>query len=376
LETFWKHSAGVAVSELKNMNDTSTVVPSLPLQFVLGAMCEMLQAEASGQHRIVDKKMCIGIEQMLISPLLVVGAADADEATARILGECLGALLRLEPAFMLPQVSKILKSSSTKQFEAQQQILFAIQIFVADATAEQARTFLPQACEALLFALEQDAQIPNIAHGALQTLNALVHHHPSFVDESRCTRVWTAILSQMPVRADLKRVVDLGPFKQKIDDGLPVRKAAYTCATTLLQQIPSRIIRRCGNHPTNGFMKALVGAICSGLKETEYDARILCQQILLKLFVIETGEIVKRGKDLLAPFALKLGKTKLTVDASATSNQQERNLVTSSVRVLFTLQNMPRHIPHPLVDMKEFHDLIQLIHRKPALRAIWDDASR
>ena len=71
----------------------------------------------------------------------------------------------------------------------------------------------------------------------MSALNALVHHHPQFINETRIKRVWTAVLRQMPVRPDLKRVVDLGPFKQKIDDGLRVRKAAYTCATTLLQQV-------------------------------------------------------------------------------------------------------------------------------------------
>ena len=84
------------------------------------------------------------------------------------------------------------------------------------------------------------------------------------------------------------------------------------------------------------------------------------QQVLLKLCAIESEETAKQAADLLAPFAAKLKKTKITADAAGTSNQQERNLVTASVRTLFALKSMRSKPPHPLVDREEFRQLVHV----------------
>merc|ERR1712228_459964 len=39
----------------------------------------------------------------------------------------------------------------------------------------------------------------------------------------------------------LIREVDLGPFKHRVDDGLPMRKAAFTCMDSLLDSTPHKI---------------------------------------------------------------------------------------------------------------------------------------
>jgi hypothetical protein len=252
------------------------------VQFTLHAVREMLAAEvagaAAGSARAVNAASCAQIDRVLLAPLLARGAAaGASEVGRRLLGECLGAMVLLEPAHMLPRLRATLSESDAA---AQQQALAALQTFVAEASLVKAQlSHLGAVCDTLLVALEPANADPGVALAAVQALNALVHHHPRFVDHTRCAPTWAATVRHMAVRADLKRVVDLGPFKQKIDDGLVVRKAAYTCAATLLHQLPPRLTLSCGGPPGEGFLAALVTAIVAGLKETEYDARILCQQV-------------------------------------------------------------------------------------------------
>merc|ERR1711972_539568 len=54
------------------------------------------------------------------------------------------------------------------------------------------------------------------------------------------------------------REVDLGPFKHKVDDGLPLRKFAYTVSTSLLSAYPEQIAS-----------PALIDLVLQGLADNE-----------------------------------------------------------------------------------------------------------
>eukprot|EP00750_Incisomonas_marina_P005311 INCI13901.4.p1 GENE.INCI13901.4~~INCI13901.4.p1 ORF type:complete len:1371 (-),score=290.46 INCI13901.4:201-4313(-) len=344
--------------------------PAPKLHFVLLAVRDMLAAEAEAGHAAVDSAHCQDLDSKLLSPLLSSELDSMDSATNRVLGECCGLLLLHEPGYMLPRLHELLSSGSIAP-AAKQQVLNALQTFVSDNAAT---SHLSIVLAALCGALSSEAPPANVALAAVSALNALVHHHPNFIGPSECGQVWGAVLRQMPVRPDLKRVVDLGPFKQKIDDGLPIRKAAYTCAATLLQQVPAHVTRACGSGD-GGFLSQLTSSIVAGLKETEYDARVLAQQMLLKLCVLESQETSSRASELLSPFSSKLKKTKLSTDGAAAANQQERNLVTASVRTIFALSTL-QDPPHPLTEHSEFKQLLTIIQQKPALRVIWEDAAQ
>ena len=73
---------------------------------------------------------------------------------------------------------------------------------------------------------------------ATRCLSAAAHAEPAAVASGRATdwigAVAPALFAQTPVDKTLVRVVDLGPFKHTVDDGLETRKAAFECLATLV----------------------------------------------------------------------------------------------------------------------------------------------
>jgi cullin-associated NEDD8-dissociated protein 1 len=43
------------------------------------------------------------------------------------------------------------------------------------------------------------------------------------------------------IKPELITEVDLGPFKHKVDEGIPIRKAAYLLIDTLIEKVPERV---------------------------------------------------------------------------------------------------------------------------------------
>ena len=125
-----------------------------------------------------------------------------------------------------------------------------------------------------------------VVEATLITLNAIAHHQPGLLrhlfyasraeaetkETKESPNLWPSVFDHMQVKKELKRTVDLGPFKQKVDDGLPLRKASLTCMDTMLSTMPQLV-------DVETFMPHLK----SGLEEREYDVKMLCHQILIKL---------------------------------------------------------------------------------------------
>jgi cullin-associated NEDD8-dissociated protein 1 len=72
-----------------------------------------------------------------------------------------------------------------------------------------------------------------VRKAAVQMLSSAAHNKAALVAE-QLSRVMPRVYAQTVVDQSLIRVVDLGPFKHKIDDGLELRKAAFEAMDVLL----------------------------------------------------------------------------------------------------------------------------------------------
>merc|ERR1712157_681774 len=83
--------------------------------------------------------------------------------------------------------------------------------------------------------------------------------------------VFERIREDSKQKPELIREVDLGPFKHKVDDGLPLRKFAYTVCTSLLAAYPEQVAS-----------PAIIDLVLQGLADSE-DVQVICCQLLQDL---------------------------------------------------------------------------------------------
>jgi len=77
------------------------------------------------------------------------------------------------------------------------------------------------------------------------------------------------------IKPELITEVDLGPFKHKVDEGIPIRKAAYCLVDSMVEKVPSRLDN-----------SSILETVIRGLEDAAEECMILCLHILGRLTLI------------------------------------------------------------------------------------------
>ncbi len=77
-----------------------------------------------------------------------------------------------------------------------------------------------------------------VRRAALVTLNSIAFHRSNFVTGMLYpgdSKLVTHLFKEMRIKPELIYKKNLGPYIQIVDDGLPLRKAAFSCMLTLIE---------------------------------------------------------------------------------------------------------------------------------------------
>ena len=72
---------------------------------------------------------------------------------------------------------------------------------------------------------------------SLSTLNAAARNKPHLVQE-HLSRLLPLLYTETILKPELIRIVEMGPWKHRVDDGLEARKTAYETMYTLVCSTP------------------------------------------------------------------------------------------------------------------------------------------
>ena len=262
---------------------------------LLTSIKEMVSRHASNQ------KLSFAPYLQRVLPVLRDSAVHEEEAVRNMVAECFGELSILDANTVLSTLMEMTRSSDANaRWTAMSSLKYAV------ANPETHAGLESTIGDYLSLLSDEDL---NVKRAALLSLNSVIHHQSRLVRDSLPSIMGVLYESTKIV---LVRVIDLGPFKHKVDDGLPLRKAAFSCMDSILDELRLFV-----------DVKSFVPVVIEGIGDSNVDVKMLCHQLIAKLCRVASTDIMS----LLAQILPVLDKavTKKLKTAEVGTEEERRN---------------------------------------------------
>jgi len=258
-----------------------------------------------------------------VLPLLEKQCRAEEEGVRNMVAECLGTLTSIHSKRIVPLLKMLIQDKRDKLacWTVSTAMRFAL---TRNAAPESVDDLVDAVSHVLVCLNHEDLEVRKTV---LLLMNAAVHHNPDillpFVSNSDSRFVY--ILPQLFEVLDFKQVreVDLGPFKHKVDDGLPLRKASLTCIETMLDVIPDRL-------EIGAFMPRLPALLVD--KE---EIQLQCHQMIVKLCVFSPGSVLGVVENLVEPL-----EKSIVIKNKENDNDRSLEVVRSGLLVVIAINKI------------------------------------
>lgn len=259
-----------------------------------------------------------------VLPVLLEQCRSEEESVRNIVAECLGVLTATNIEHILPVLLDI-ASKDVEDKLSRRMVANALRFSLSRSSSVAATAALSIAMEQFLSLLE-DTDL-EVKRAALLMINTAVHHNPHSIEAHLSRRVMPLLLETLKIK--LERTVDLGPFKHKVDDNLPLRKVSLTCVETVLDAMPDKV-----------DVPALM-LIMPLLLADKDEIKLQSHQILSKLVSFAPTAVVG-FVDLLVEPLDKIVNKKINKDTMAAGPETERafELIKSGLRAMLALNRL------------------------------------
>ena len=283
---------------------------------------------------ILHDSKCLEMYLDQLIDLLMVHATHKDELIRSTVAESMGRLLPVYPQFIGNAIEDGLRSGAPLQ----KATLAKSVKYGGGKCGDQ--MMVTMVAEGLI--LMKDQQEPEVKKNALDGLTTLVHGNWRWVADLLAD-VEAFAHQELPVRPELIEEVDLGPFKQKRDHGVPMRKAAYA----LLEQLYDRCAERID-------LDKLVDAVVNmGLVDGAEEVVIPSLTILARLGQHSGVVVLSRIDAIVAQFE-KLFRTNLKLVSSKQSQERAIAIVRAALRVVHTINSSAELQEQPAPRFQDF----------------------
>mmetsp|Transcript_75753 Transcript_75753/g.190487 ORF Transcript_75753/g.190487 Transcript_75753/m.190487 type:complete len:1276 (-) Transcript_75753:95-3922(-) len=288
-----------------------------------------------------------------VLPILTQYADSQEESVRNVISESLGNLLMVDQEAVLQALAPLLSSKDSWRVRA--------------AAVSAIRFAAAKQCPASTVQPLKDRLLGCLGDEELQVRKAALHSLNVACMAPTCTEIFRAhtdfildrIREDSKQKPELIREVDLGPFKHKVDDGLPLRKFAYTVSCSLLSAYPEQMAT-----------PALIDLVLQGLADNE-DVQVICCQLLQDLcsWNFALFRIIGRIGDLVEPFDRCILRCIKQVQAKQQVGRA-MDMLRLYARTLRTVEPIADQNQH-----KVFIDFMARVMKDPVFAQVYEHAS-
>ncbi|XP_068108853.1 cullin-associated NEDD8-dissociated protein 1-like [Hyperolius riggenbachi] len=356
LEAFASPSEEVKTAASYALGNACVGSPADFLPFLLHEIGGQLRRQYLLLHSLKEALTSLPSEELRpyqedVWKLLLEHCEAAEEGTRNVVAECLGKLILVNPAQLLPRLCKQLNSGSP---HTRSTVITAVKFTISDQPA--AVDSLLKNCIGDFLKPLQDSDA-NVRRVALVMFNSAAHNKPSLV-RKLLNNVLPPLYNETKVRKELIREVEMGPFKHTVDDGLDVRKAAFECMYTLLESCLDQLdIYEYLNH------------VEDGLKD-HYDIRMLTFIILTRLSTLCPTAVLQRLDQLIEPLRATC-TTKVKAGSVKQEFEKQDELKRSAMRTITALLTIPE-----VENSRTMAEFLAQIRANPELVCLFDSIQK
>jgi len=289
-----------------------------------------------------------------VMPLLVKHCQSSEEGVRNMVAECFGALITIHPQAIVAQLQTLGQDGTNTLMR------WTIASSLRYAMSGSASTEVLMPHMEFFLSMLRDEDL-GVRHATLQLCTAAVHHQPALIGPFLAPTVVPMLFETITLKAE--RTVDLGPFKQKVDDGLPLRKTALGCINTILETIPDQL-------DVGAFMDPLTKALAD-----QADVQMLCHQVVIKVCAnaMMRGAIISSLDRVVEPLRTLITKTlksimkKVKEGQVGTEVDRQNDLVRSCLRAFLAIESMEADEVGSSPQFKQLRDQIQASDRLRAM---------
>ncbi|CAM9727695.1 unnamed protein product [Chrysoparadoxa australica] len=318
---------------LESMND------SKHQYLLLSALKEVITCHAACTGRDFASYSSQILPQLLCSS----HCESSEEGVRNMVAECLGTLCTMQPTEIVPA----LRNLGTEGDNAWSKWTAATALrycMAARAPVEQLRPHMA----AFVTMLENEDL--DVRKAGLIMVNATIHHQLSLISDLLPEVIIPNLYATIELK--MERVVDLGPFKHKVDDGEPLRKAALSCLDTILET-------------SSPLLDAtLLPHLAHALGDAKPDVQMQSHQLLAKICESNAGAVLSSLEILIPPLSKTVQKQVKDTQVG-TEVERANDLIRSALRCVVAVGKIDE-----VAASRHYQELMDQIKRKDKLAAM------
>ncbi|KAF8680510.1 TATA-binding protein interacting (TIP20) [Rhizoctonia solani] len=261
------------------------------------------------------------IAESLWQPLFDTGSSH--EKALNIAASCLGKLTTTNPARFLPPLEARLQDSNpTVRALVVSAMRHMFGFGGVNGLDELLKPFV-----VVFLGLLDDKDL-NVKRLALAALNQAARNKPRLI-EDQLPSLLPKLYDETTPKPELIRIMEMGPWRHKIDDGLEARRTAYETMYTLLDTSLSKL-----------GLDEFLTIVLRGLSDESNEVKVLCHMMLHRLSQVAPSATSQRLDETVEP--LRAAMKEVTMDKNTVKQdlEQAAELQRSALRAAAALNTL------------------------------------